>query len=279
MKYNRWKHSRRIENDFLRALNKLNRIFQRFAKNASGDKFQFSEAMDKFQHSSAFENYIESIVKKMVIASSTVEADTWKEASRKYQKSGLIYRLLIQNINKNLKLSINDQIRRNATIISTLPNDVARKVVYDVEKATFQGKRADEIAEIIRSKTAQHARASAKLIARTEVSKTQTALVRARSQNLNIDFYVWRTSEDASVRDSHRIMNDVIIPWSQPPAPEILANEKPPKNNVYYHAGEIYNCRCYPEPLLDIDDVDWPHKVYWQGSIQRMSREKFSKLR
>ena len=70
--------------------------------------------------------------------------------------------------------------------------------------------RASDIAKIIQDKTKQHSRASARLIARTEVSKTTTALTKARCNNLDIHWYVWRTAEDGNrVRKSHRIMNGV----------------------------------------------------------------------
>ena len=50
------------------------------------------------------------------------------------------------------------------------------------------------------------------------------------------------------------------------------------KSAGHYHAGGIYNCRCYEEPLLDIVDVTWPHKVYHAGKITKMSRKRFTDL-
>ena len=75
-----------------------------------------------------------------------------------------------------------------------------------------------------------------------------------------------------------RTMDDVIVPWNSPPSPELLTNLPPAKGNAYYHAGEIYNCRCYPEPLLEVSDVRWPHKVYYLGKIQTMTRQQFEKI-
>jgi uncharacterized protein with gpF-like domain len=44
-----------------------------------------------------------------------------------------------------------------------------------------------------------------------------------------------------------------------------------------YHAGNIYNCRCYIEPLTDLDDINFPHKVYnWkQDKIETMTLNQF----
>lgn len=57
------------------------------------------------------------------------------------------------------------------------------------------------------------------------------------------------------VRKSHRIMEGVLVNWNMPPSPERLAGEKDVGN---YHAGNIWNCRCYPEPLISVDDIRWP---------------------
>lgn len=277
MKYTSWDAARSIEDNFLASLLKLVKIFSTIS-NKSATVEEYEEKMKKFQRSTAYNNYINSIVKRMVLPVSKINASTWRKAARKATKSYILYRLLKQNINNGLEASIQSQINRNATIISTFPLSVSEKVVEDVRKATFEGLRATEISKIIREKTVQHARASAKLIARTEVSKTQTALTRARAENVEKLWYVWRTEEDARVRDSHKTMDDVLIKWQDPPSPELLTGLPPAKNNVYYHAGEIYNCRCYPEVLLDINDVKWPHKVYLNGSIKFMSKKDFKEI-
>lgn len=272
-----WKASRNVEKAYLKALTKLAKMFSKLAA-TSNDPSDYEEKMWKFQNSTSYNNYIYSIVKRMVLPLSNINEDTWRKAARKATRSKFFYYTLVKNINSGLEASIRDQINRNATIIQTLPLDVSKKVVNDIGKYTIQGLRATEISKLIKDKTDQHARASARLIARTEVSKTQTALTRARAENIEKRWYVWRTEEDARVRDSHRTMDDVIVNWQDPPSPEILTGLEPAKGNAYYHAGEIYNCRCYPEVLLEVDDVKWPHKVHQSGRIVNMSRKEFEKI-
>ena len=112
------------------------------------------------------------------------------------------------------------------------------------------------------------------LIARTETSKTSTALTRARSEELHLPAYVWRTSKDGRVRPSHRLMDGVICFWNDPPAPEALLGIK--STLGHYCCGDAPNDRCYPEPLLRLDAVSWPHKVFAGGSIQSMTRAAFA---
>lgn len=40
----------------------------------------------------------------------------------------------------------------------------------------------------------------------------------------------------------------------------------------------VKNCRCYARPLVRIDDVDFPAKVYRNGRITRMSKSNFMKI-
>ena len=123
----------------------------------------------------------------------------------------------------------------------------------------------------------RHPRARrARLIARTETSKATTALTQARAEELDLQWYLWRTSEDQRVRVSHRRMNNVIFNWKSPPAPEKLVGEKSTAGR--YHAGNIWNCRCYPEPLLRFDQVPWPHKVFVGGAIRPMTLVAFRNL-
>lgn len=276
MNFNIWKQSKSIEAEFLSSLNFLVKIFERIAKTSHGDISSYQSAMNQFQGSVEYEKYIMSAIKKMVTPIANSNMATWRKASKKATKGSMLYKLLQDELKTGTDLLIQNQIIENAALIKTLPNDVALKVVNDIEEQALRGRRDSNIRKDILKYTSQHARASAKLIARTEVSKTTTALTKARCENLDLKWYVWRTALDGNrVRKSHQIMEDVIVAWSDPPSPERLAGEKDVGN---YHAGNIWNCRCYPEPLLEIDDVDWPHKVYYQGAIKRMSKNEFKEL-
>ena len=212
----------------------------------------------------------------MVTPIAVANMRTWRQAAKKSTKGLLIYKLLKDEVNVNGNYIFEDQIRENVGLIKTLPQDVADKVVRDIVDEAIKGKRARTIETIIREQTDKHSRASARLIARTEVSKTTTAITKARSEDLDIKWYVWRTALDGDrVRESHRNMEGVLVAWTNPPSPEKLVGEKDVGN---YHAGNIWNCRCYPEPLIDIDDVKWPHKVYYQERIQRMTKTQFEQL-
>lgn len=276
MKKDDWKTTRLLQDSFLDTLSKLTGLFHYIAFSAGDDKEKYINDMRNFQNSEPFNSFVYSAVRRMVTPIAVQNMRTWRMAAKKATRNPYLYRLLMREINQGLKSDIEIQIEENANLIKTLPTDVAKKVTKDISDMALKGMRASEIAKVIREQTDKHSRASAKLIARTEVSKTTTALTKARCDNLDLHWYVWRTMEDGDrVRKSHRIMEGVLVNWNEPPSPEDLAGEKSVGN---YHAGNIWNCRCYPEPLIEIDDISWPHKVYTNGKIQTMGKMQFEQM-
>lgn len=276
MKKDDWKTTRLLQDSFLDTLSKLTDLFHYIAFSAGDDKEKYINDMRNFQNSEPFNSFVYSAVRRMVTPIAVQNMRTWRIAAKKATKNPSLYRMLMSEINQGLKSDIEIQIEENASLIKTLPTDVAKKVTKDISDMALKGMRASEIAKVIREQTDKHSRASAKLIARTEVSKTTTALTKARCDNLDLHWYVWRTMEDGDrVRKSHRIMEGVLVNWNEPPSPEALAGEKSVGN---YHAGNIWNCRCYPEPLIEIDDISWPHKVYTNGKIQTMGKMQFKQM-
>ena len=276
MKKDDWKTTRLLQDSFFDTLSKLTDLFHYIAFSAGDDKEKYINDMRNFQNSEPFNSFVYSAVRRMVTPIAVQNMRTWRMAAKKATKNPGLYRMLMSEINQGLKSDIEIQIEENASLIKTLPTDVAKKVTKDISDMALKGMRASEIAKVIREQTDKHSRASAKLIARTEVSKTTTALTKARCDNLDLHWYVWRTMEDGDrVRKSHRIMEGVLVNWNEPPSPEALAGEKSVGN---YHAGNIWNCRCYPEPLIEIDDISWPHKVYTNGKIQTMDKMQFEQM-
>lgn len=275
MKYKSWDTSKRIEDQFLKSLYKLAGMLRKLAKQSTSTS-DFQAKCANLQNSEPFLNYINVSVRRMVTPLSVMNMKTWREAAKKATKNPFMYRMLLKEIQEDHQKTIENQVYQNSLLIRTLPSDTADKVTKDIFDLGIQGMRSSQIAKEITKYTDQHAKASARLIARTEVSKTMSAVTEARSKNLGINWYVWRTAEDGDrVRPSHRNMNGVVVNFSDPPSPEALIG-LPSVGN--YHAGNIWNCRCYEEPLIEVDDISWPHKVYYQGSIQTMTKTRFEQI-
>ena len=270
-----WEPKRKIEHGYFSSLKQIVEYLSNLIINEP-NPYVIAALIKAAFNNPVFKRYSESAARKMVTHLMVENAKSWREAAKKGSKGSIIHKALMQELKGPIGGAVHSQIMRNAEIISTLPLNISQKVTDYISEETFKGKRASEIAEEIKRMFPERTKASAKLIARTEVSKTSTALTRARAESIGLGWYVWRTSEDERVRSSHKHMDRVLIKWLNPPQPEKLIGEKHPP--APYHAGEIYNCRCYPAPLTDIDRVQWPHKVFYGGIIQMMTRSKFMRI-
>jgi hypothetical protein len=213
----------------------------------------------------------------MVTMANRVNAKNWREAAKEATRSRDIYAALKLVIDSpNIGSVIREAIHSNSYYIKTMPSQAALKATRFISERTIQGMRSKDIAKELKEQIAQHTRASAELIARTESSKTMTALTQARSQDMGMNWYIWRTANDGNrVRKSHQLMKDVLCNYNYPPSPEEMVGEK---SAGEYNAGNIYNCRCYPRPLISTRNIQWPAKVHWNGVIKTMTLLEFQKV-
>lgn len=241
------------------------------------DPYEIENLFRYIIYTPKFINYAQESASKMVTSLFTDAGTTWRTAARENARGREIYLALQDELNKPgiVGDTVFEEIMRNAKLIKTIPTDTAEYINRHIRNETMSGKRASDIEKSIKTFIPKQSNAKVELIARTEVSKVNTALTHARCLNVGIAWYVWRTEKDARVRDSHRLMEGIIIAWSNPPSPETLNDEK---SYGKYHAGNIFNCRCYPEPLTRLDLVQWPHKVYFGGKAQMMTRAEFEIL-
>lgn len=130
-------------------------------------------------------------------------------------------------------------VDESAELITSLPLDAARKVQEMAIRAVEDGDRGKALeAEIMR--LGQVTQSRARLIARTEVGRAASALTQARAESVGSTGYIWRTSKDQRVRDSHRAMEGRFVAWAEPPTLDGLTG----------HAGALPHCRCWAEPVL-----------------------------
>lgn len=272
MKNSQWKYKKKNKTDINRYFNDL----QSFLKDLFKDIESVNEGisrLDQLAIDPQFNKLSEEAARKIITYQSYTNAKTWREAAKSSSKGKTLYKALRFELSR--KDAFNDLIIQSANQIKTLPSNIANRVVKRISKLTIQGKRSSEIAKDIKRYFPEATKASATLIARTQVAKTYAAITESRAKSLGINCYVWFTVGGPLVRDSHHHMHDVIVFYNDPPAPEELIGKK---SQGRYHAGGIYNCRCYEEPIIDIDDITWPHKVYHNNKITRMSRKQFIKL-
>jgi SPP1 gp7 family putative phage head morphogenesis protein len=180
------------------------------------------------------EPWAASVSKVMVADVAMRDKSMWR------QRNAEIGRELSLEISKAPTGAILSKLQQEQVkLITSLPLDAAERVHLLSQEALVSSARAKEIAAQIYA-TGEITESRAKLIARTEVARVSSNLVQARSQYAGSDGYVWRTSEDADVRESHSRMEGVYVRWSVPPK----------LDNMIGHAGTLPNCRCFAEPIF-----------------------------
>ena len=216
----------------------------------------------------------ERIARRMITGVAVTNARSWREAALRSLQGRRIAFGLQAEMRGVVGLRVNELIQKNAKLIQGLPEYLAQRVTAYVAREQRAGTRSAAIAKALHEKLPGFAKSRVKLIARTEVGKAESAITEARSEKLGLHWYEWATSEDQRVRPGHRKLATVLVAWSDPPAPEALAGET---SQGHYHPGCIYNCRCLSLPLVSLDEVRWPHKLYHHGRIDYVGRAEFER--
>ena len=221
----------------------------------------------------------QTMARRMITNFNDANVKTWREAAREGSRSREIFETLHAEImsSSNVAIAVRNRIQENANLIVTLPLNVSKEVTKFVGTKAYEGLRSTETAKILHGKISEYTRARATLIARTETSKAMTALTEARSLDNGIQWYIWRTANDGlRVRESHRLMKDVLCRFRDPPNPEGLNGEK---DTGHYNAGNIYNCRCFPRSVISVDTIIFPTRVYYNGQILTMTKGQFLSIK
>lgn len=132
-------------------------------------------------------------------------------------------------------------MHEQVTLITSLPKNAAQRVHELSMRALVEGTRGEDIEALI-MRTGKVSRTHATLIARTEAARASSALTQSRATFIGAQGYIWRTAGDADVRKIHKKLEGQYVPYDQPP----IAGE----NGEHAHAGMIYNCRCWQEPVI-----------------------------
>ena len=149
----------------------------------------------------------------------------------------------------------------------TLITSNARKYVEQINILTEQaivngmspGKLKDEIFKATESLSDKHC----KLLARDQMGKLNGQITQAQMQEIGLDLYVWSTSYDDRVRDSHALMEGLLCRWDDASVCSYDNGktwEPRPAGAVDLHPGQDIQCRCiglafYPELEAEVEGI------------------------
>jgi len=90
----------------------------------------------------------------------------------------------------------------------------------------------------------------AKLIARDQTAKINSAFNQERQQQVGIEKYEWQTSGDERVRESHAEVDGKIFEWGEAGPVAGSVNGEP------CHPGEDIQCRCVAVPVVNMEALE-----------------------
>lgn len=131
---------------------------------------------------------------------------------------------------------LNGFVAENVALIRTVPERYFKEVEQIVSDSVSMGRRAAQVSALVTERF-EVSKSNAKRIARDQVAKMNGAVTQARHKQLGINAYIWRTSNDERVRDTHEANEGERFEWDNPPAET-------------GHPGDDIQCRCRAEPDL-----------------------------
>ena len=145
--------------------------------------------------------------------------------------------------------------KENASLIRKLADETREDIEGIVSRGFRQGKSAATLKKEILNGTDlepgrfRKTRTRAKLIARDQVNKLNGQLTEMRQTELGITQYIWRTSVDERVRESHKVMEGKTCRWDNSAVYKSGGKwiSRSSIGGVELHPGQDYQCRCYAE--------------------------------
>lgn len=146
-----------------------------------------------------------------------------------------------------LKAQIGQFVETNVAIIMSIPAQAFDQMEALVQDATTRGRRFDSLADDLEERL-DVSESRAVLIARDQIGKAFGDITQFRQTALGIESFVWSTSGDERVRDSHDELDGEVFEWADPP--EVDGEVTTP--------GKPIQCRCVATPFVQdlIDEVE-----------------------
>ena len=151
----------------------------------------------------------------------------------------------------------------NYTLITSNAKNYVSQINSIVEQGVVNGLGVDKVTEQIFEKTNSLTKKHCKLLARDQIGKLNGQITQAQNEELGLDLYIWDTSMDDRVRESHAVMQGLLCRWDDASVCS-YDNGKTwvsrPSGAVDLHPGQDIQCRCsaltyYPELIAEIENI------------------------
>jgi len=151
----------------------------------------------------------------------------------------------------------------NYTLIVSNAKNYVSKINALTEQAIVNGMSPSKLKEEIKKATEGLSDKHCKLLARDQMGKLNGQITEAQMQEIGLNLYVWSTSFDDRVRDSHALMEGLLCRYDDANLCSYDNGKtwvERPAGAVRLHPGQDIQCRCvalafYPELEAEMENV------------------------
>lgn len=234
-----------------------------------GSRFSIQQRLLKLQSSKSYDEFAKKFALELSKRGLSHQRRIWKKYFKAAKSQNVVG--LAPTYNSYTLNNLSKAVKHNFNMIKSIPERMMEilnhkytsTLMEEVAKGKLNRGSFQKLLE-------KHGHKQAKLIARTETAKLQTAITKNRAIDVGAITYTWKSSHDKRTRPSHREMNGVIVFWRDD-------LEKPLRDGMRGDAGEFPNCRCDAQPNVDLNDFTASrYKVYnyHTDKIEWMTRNK-----
>lgn len=157
----------------------------------------------------------------------------------------------------------------------TIRGDI-KKYIADINTATEQavtnGWSVKALADKIIALDTKITKSRANFIARDQIGKLNGTITQKRMQDAGLSMYVWDTSGDERVRESHAVMEGLLCRWDDATVCSYDGGRtwvQRPAGAVLMHPGMDYQCRCCADAYFNelLDEADGTTETLYNESF------------
>lgn len=147
----------------------------------------------------------------------------------------------IQSADRGVGVLVDGFRATNVDKITSLVGKQLVEITQILEQSTITGLRVEQLRDQIQARF-KVTKSKAALLARDQTLTLNAQIARQRQTNLGIEEYIWTTSGDGKVRETHADLDGTKHRWDTPP---VISDD-----DRTGHPGEDHQCRCTAFPVL-----------------------------
>src|SRR5579875_2021146 len=141
------------------------------------------DRLEQLQSDPTLSQRATEVALRVIRSVAKANGQSWRRAAAKSRRARTIYQVLQSELSdSDIQRELHSLLSRNAQLIRSLPAELSQWATAYIARQQQRGRRAQAIEQELAVKLPELTASRLRLIARTEVSKAETAITRVRSE-------------------------------------------------------------------------------------------------